>query len=124
MAIRLTYGARQQFRYRCPEVTIRGEVDGLAPPVRRAVYRLNEAGDRRFWPAATPEPGAWLCQEQDARVPADRPRHRRASFGLFQHLGMPIEWSDIRVVSHAPEDPPQPGVGRAPWLGRDRPGAF
>jgi len=78
----------------------------------------------RIWPAVEPEPGSWLCQEQDDRVPADRPRHLAASFGLFQHMGLPIEWSDILVVAHAPDDPPMPGTGRTPFLGRDRPGAF
>jgi hypothetical protein len=78
----------------------------------------------RIWPAAAPESSGWLCEEQDARVPADLPRHRTASFGLFQHMGMPIEWSDILVIAHEPDDPPDPAAGRAPFLGRARPGAF
>ena len=78
----------------------------------------------RIWPADAPEPASWLCQEQDAKVPADLPRHRAASFGLFQHMGMPIEWSDILVTAHEPDDPPNPAAGRAPFLGRARPGAF
>jgi hypothetical protein len=78
----------------------------------------------RIWPAAGPEPTGWLCEEQDARVPAGLPRHRTASFGLFQHMGMPIEWSDIMVTAHTPDDPPDPAAGREPFLGRVRPGAF
>lgn len=78
----------------------------------------------RIWPADAPEPAAWLCQEQDSKVPAELPRHQAASFGLFQHMGMPIEWSDILVSAHEPDDPPDPRAGREPFLGRDRPGAF
>jgi hypothetical protein len=78
----------------------------------------------RIWPDAAPEPGGWLCEEQDARVPAHLPRHRTASFGLFQHMGMPIELSDILITTHEADDPPDPAAGRAPFLGRKRPGAF
>jgi hypothetical protein len=78
----------------------------------------------RIWPAGRPEPTGWLCEEQDAKVPTDLPRHRAASFGLFQHMGMPIEWSDILITAHEPDDPPDPAAGRAPFLGRARPGAF
>jgi hypothetical protein len=39
-------------------------------------------------------------------------------------MGMPIEWSDILVTAHEPDDPPDPAAGRAPFLGRVRPGAF
>ena len=35
MTIRLTYGTRQRFRHRHRDITIRGQVDGLNPPVRR-----------------------------------------------------------------------------------------
>jgi hypothetical protein len=78
----------------------------------------------RLWPADAPEPATWLCEEQDTRVPAELPRHTAASFGLFQHMGMPIEWSDILITAHEPDDPPDPALGRAPFLGRNRPGAF
>jgi hypothetical protein len=80
----------------------------------------------RIWPADRAEPDGWLCSEQDDRVPAGLPRHRRASFGLFQHLGHPIEWSDILIKAHEPatDDMPEPGAGRQPFLKRVRPGAF
>lgn len=80
----------------------------------------------RIWPADLPEPDGWLCSEQDDLVPQRLPRHRRASFGLFQHLGHPIEWSDILIEAHAPapDDLPKPGAGREPFLKRARPGAF
>jgi hypothetical protein len=78
----------------------------------------------RIWPADAPEPTGWLCEEQDARVPPHLPRHTAASFGLFQHMGMPIEWSDILITAHEPDDPPDPAAGREPFLGRARPGAF
>lgn len=79
----------------------------------------------RIWPADQAEPTAWLCDEQDDRVPSHLPRHKAASFGLFQHLGSTIEWSDIRVVAVDTErDVPIPGAGREPFLRRNRPGAF
>jgi hypothetical protein len=80
----------------------------------------------RIWPADRPEPDGWLCSEQDDLVPDGLPRHRRASFGLFQHLGHPVEWSDILIAAHepAPDDLPRPGAGRKPFLKRERPGAF
>jgi hypothetical protein len=80
----------------------------------------------RIWPDGAPEPAAWLCEEQDDRVPPHLPRHRKASFGLFQHLGHPVEWSDILVIALDPlaGDPIVPGRGREPFLGRKRPGAF
>ena len=104
-------------------------------PQKRKVYRVRHqirfvAGiDQvrfRIWPADQAEPDAWLCDEQDDAVPEHLPRHQRASFGLFQHLGLPIEWSDILVKSLDPsvEPPPRRGSGRLPFLGRKRPGAF
>ncbi len=51
----------------------------------------------RIWPAAGAEPSTWLCTETDAAVDRALVHHCRASFGLFQHSGMPIEWSHIRV---------------------------
>jgi hypothetical protein len=51
----------------------------------------------RIWPEGGPEPQEWLCEESDESVATGLPRHRAASFGLFQHSGMPIEWSDIRL---------------------------
>jgi hypothetical protein len=78
----------------------------------------------RIWPADEPEPDDWLCSQQDDRVPPGLPRHRQASFGLFQHLGFPVEWSDILIEAHTPDDLPRPGAGREPFLKRVRPGAF
>jgi hypothetical protein len=51
----------------------------------------------RIWPEADDEPEGWLCWENDASVPPEKPRFTAGSFGLFQHSGMPIEWSNIRV---------------------------
>lgn len=80
----------------------------------------------RIWPDGTDEPATWLCVEQDDAVPAHLPRHTRASFGLFQHLGMPVEWSDIRLASLPPDpaDRVRRDRGREPFVGRKRPGAF
>ena len=80
----------------------------------------------RIWPEGTAEPESWLCDEHDGRLPADLPRHEAASFGLFQHMGMPVEWSDIRLrplAGHA-FDEVNPETGRVPFLKRQRPGAF
>jgi hypothetical protein len=51
----------------------------------------------RIWPVGEAEPDSWLCEENDAALGSDRIRHTAASFGLFQHSGGSIEWSDIRV---------------------------
>lgn len=82
----------------------------------------------RIWPAEAREPDTWLCDEDTAKLPAHLPRHPTASFGLFQHFGQPIEWSDIviRKVTDEPDDLPgrSPSASREPFLGRSRPGAF
>jgi len=82
----------------------------------------------RIWPADTDEPTAWLCDEDTAKLPSHLPRHPSATFGLFQHFGLPIEWSDILVrrVNDEPDDLPgrAPSASREPFLGRSRPGAF
>lgn len=76
------------------------------PVERRRLYSVRhqvlfadgvDAVRFRIWPADRPEPRTWLCQENDAAVDRSLARHSRASFGLFQHSGMPIEWSNIRV---------------------------
>ena len=51
----------------------------------------------RVWREGEPEPQAWLCEVSDADVAPEMPRHQAASFGLFQHSGRAIEWSDIRI---------------------------
>jgi hypothetical protein len=51
----------------------------------------------RIWPAGGREPEGWLCEESDAGIAPHLPRHRAASFALFQHSGAAIEWSEIRV---------------------------
>ena len=75
----------------------------LAPKVAYRVRHqvlFTDGVDRcrfRIWAEGAPEPDAWLCAESDAGVEPGRTRHRAASFGLFQHSGAAIEWSDIRV---------------------------
>jgi hypothetical protein len=51
----------------------------------------------RIWPVGEEEPTAWLVEEDDSAVPAGFPKYTTCSFGLFQHSGFPIEWSNIRV---------------------------
>jgi hypothetical protein len=64
----------------------------------QVVFGRGVVHDRfRIWPAHEQEPAAWLVEEDDGSIPATSPRHERCSFGLFQHSGFPIEWSDIRV---------------------------
>ncbi len=88
---------------------------------------LHQGLDRvryRIWPADTAEPEAWLCDECDSAVPPDLPRHQEASFGLFQHMGPSIAWSDIRLRAYQPQPEDLESTGRAPFLGRQRPGSF
>ncbi|MGE0503398.1 MAG: hypothetical protein AB7I79_21710 [Rhizobiaceae bacterium] len=80
----------------------------------------------RIWPKGSPEPDIWLCHERDSAVPPHLPRHEVGSFALFQHMGYPIEWSDIRIqgIDAGVEQLPRGVAGRAPFLRRERPGAF
>ncbi len=107
------------------------------PIERNRLYRvrhqtaLEPEGMRvrwRIWPAETAEPGYWLCEEDTGALPVDLPRPKAASFGLFQHMGCSIEWSQIelREMKFPPTDQPcqNPEGSRQPFLKRDRPGAF
>jgi hypothetical protein len=108
-------------------VTVR---TGISYRVRHQVTFAQGVNRVRFriWPIGESEPNEWLCEEEDSRVPSHLPRHRQASFGLFQHMGGPIEWSDIRIRSYEPGPDDMPGrdpvAGREPFLRRHRPGAF
>lgn len=90
----------------------------IQPSINRVRFRI--------WPEDEPEPDIWLCDEHDGRLPADLPRHQAASFSLFQHMGMPVEWSDIRLrpMDDGEFEPVDPESGRQPFFKRDRPGAF
>ncbi len=101
---------------------------GCAYRVRHQI-QLNDTINQvrfRIWPEDEPEPTIWICNEHDGRLPADLPRHKTASFSLFQHMGMPVEWSDIRLRPLADDDfvKLDPKTGRQPFFKRDRPGAF
>ncbi|MDE0373569.1 MAG: hypothetical protein OXI73_13645 [Rhodospirillales bacterium] len=104
---------------------------------RDSAYRVRHQSCRhggigrvryRIWPEGNPEPADWLCVEEDRHVPPELPRNQQGAFGLFQHMGHPIEWSDILVQAHdpAPGDLPgaDPTIARLPFLRRERPGAF
>lgn len=75
----------------------------MRPAVRyrvrhQAIFRSTVTTSRfRIWPVDETEPESWLCEESDASVDEGLPRHRSASFGLFQHTGGPTRWSDIHV---------------------------
>lgn len=96
--------------------------------VRHQILLTDDVNRVRFriWPDGQAEPDHWLCDEHDGQLPRHLPRHTGASFSLFQHMGMPIEWSDIRLRPMRPEEfePVDPASGREPFLKRDRPGAF
>ncbi len=49
----------------------------------------------KIWERGDEEPAGWLLQENDMNAPIGLPRFDRASFGLFQHSGMPNEWTNI-----------------------------
>ena len=51
----------------------------------------------RIWPADDAEPDSWLCEEKDSEIPIEKTKFAQASFGLFQYLGSPTEWSGIQV---------------------------
>lgn len=63
-------------------------------------HRMEVADNRvrarlRVWPAEETEPDQWLCDEGDVALE----KHGRASFGLFQHSGLPSEWRGIHLRS-------------------------
>jgi len=76
----------------CPE-------PGTWYSVRHEVLFRDGVNSARFkiWPRAEGEPTDWLLEESDYGVAEYSHRHRKASFGLFQHSGMPNEWSNIRI---------------------------
>ncbi len=51
----------------------------------------------KIWPAGSAEPDDWFIQEDDSTIPDEYPKYTAASFSLFQHSGMPNEWSNIRI---------------------------
>lgn len=51
----------------------------------------------RIWPAAEPEPRRWLAVVDTAALSTELPRPAAATFGLFQHRGIPTRWSNIQV---------------------------
>jgi len=86
LAIRLTHGLRQRFRFRHGDITIRGEIDDLVPPLAHAEQRLNDAAARPFYVEQIPDEGTdWVGGYkatpaiQTSRWPAARSRASRAS---------------------------------------------
>jgi hypothetical protein len=74
---------------------------GAVHRVRHQVLFAEDMNLVRFkiWPKGEREPERWLCEEHDADLAPDLPRHTSGSFGLFQYGGQPTEWSNIRVSS-------------------------
>lgn len=75
-------------------------------PVRQVWYHVihevrfkDNVNSARFkiWHRGSAEPKKWLLSESDTAISGDMPRHTRASFGLFQHSGMPNEWANIVI---------------------------
>ncbi len=101
---------------------------GVAYRVRHQIQLTGRFNRVRFriWPEASPEPGEWTCDENTHRLPEELPYHECASFGLFQHMGMPVEWSDIRLSTLDDDvfEKTDPKKARQPFFRRDRPGAF
>lgn len=101
---------------------------GRAYRVRHQI-QLTDTFNRvrfRIWPEDKAEPSAWICDENTGKLPPDLPRHSAASFSLFQHMGMPVEWSDIRLrpMPDTAFEQGNPEAARQPFFKRDRPGAF
>jgi hypothetical protein len=101
---------------------------GRAYRVRHQILLAEKCNRVRFrlWPEDQAEPQSWICDENNGRLPPGHPRHEAASFSLFQHMGMPVEWSDIclRPMKAKEFEPVDPATGRQPFFKRDRPGAF
>ena len=101
---------------------------GLTYRVRHQMQLESSINRVRFrlWIEGENEPDTWLCDEHDGLLPAASPRHQAASFSLFQHMGMPVEWSDIKLrpMSSDEFEHIDPASGRQPFFKRDRPGAF
>ncbi len=101
---------------------------GVAYRVRHQIQLQSKINRVRFriWPEHSPEPNTWICDEHTGKLPDGLPRHKNASFSLFQHMGMPVEWSDIRLKALSKNDfeTVDPKTGRVAFLKRDRPGAF
>jgi len=121
-------GAQQEWAIATNPPAEVGIERGRAYRVRNQM-QLNETINQvrfRIWPEDETEPTGWTCNEHTGRLPADMPRHRAASFSLFQHMGMPVEWSDIRLRVLADDvfEKVDPNTGRQPFFKRDRPGAF
>lgn len=67
--------------------------------VRHQVVFENGVDTCRYkiWLAHEPEPDGWLVEEDDSSIPDSFPKYTEASFSIWQHSGMPVEWSNIRV---------------------------
>jgi hypothetical protein len=80
MAIRLIYGTRPHLRHRCRDITVRGQVDRLSPPLRRALCRLNGGQETPFYVEEIPDEGIdWVSGGHPGhRARAGRPARSRS----------------------------------------------
>ncbi len=64
----------------------------------RHQVRLTDGIDNlryKSWIEGTPEPNKWLIEEDASCIPNQFPKYKECTYELFQHSGMPIEWSNI-----------------------------
>jgi len=82
----------------CPPKRFISKAD-LLYSVHHQAYSKDGVNTVRFkiWPEVEQEPTSWLVEENDAEIDPSKPRFKSGSFSLFQHSGMPIEWSNIKV---------------------------
>ncbi|MCF6359397.1 MAG: hypothetical protein L3J29_01395 [Cyclobacteriaceae bacterium] len=68
--------------------------------VRQQVIFKDNINRARFkiWPAGELEPEEWLCEESDENIKNNKTKFHKGSFGLFQFMGQPTEWFNIKIT--------------------------
>jgi hypothetical protein len=91
MAIILTYGTRQRFRYRTHDLNVHGRLAYLDIPVRSATWALNGGRGVSFYVESVPDPGIdWTYEYKDS--PAV---NRLKDLGDF-NVEVPADTPDLR----------------------------
>jgi hypothetical protein len=61
MSINLTYGSDQGFRFRCADITVRGQIEDMAMPIAAAGFSLNGGASRPLYVEQDPDDGVdWV----------------------------------------------------------------